>query len=338
MPDYGQPDGGSAISEWSACTAAHNTVLVDGACQRHAPGGDLQSARQGSYLDYAQAAAPGLSEGVDHTRRLVLLDGVCVVVDTLTGQSEHDYDWLIHCDGEVRVARNHAEAHMEWAGHPMVSIERAYDAGGGCRVDWACGNGRLALAVWPQSGQGILGVGTSPADIMSRRASIVVCRQRARDAEFVAALAPSTSGKVELTREGREIAVERRGCADHIYVSCREAESAAQRLFTDGEVAAVRTRDGEIESVAVIRGSWVRWDGETLLECPGSVECAEVCFGGRNPMITYLGDTTGVVKIKTTARAMRVNGHRTGATTSDGQALLRITPQMLVASGADLDV
>jgi len=45
-----------------------------------------------------------------------------------------------------------------------------------------------------------------------------------------------------------------------------------------------------------------------------------------------------MVKLQTRARAMRVNGHRAAAANVDGQALLRVLPQLLDTEPASMRV
>jgi hypothetical protein len=334
-PDYGRPTGGGEVQEWSACAAAHNTVLVDGGSVKESSGGTLLSAQHGSYLRYIQAAARDVHSGVEHTRRMVLLDGLCVVADTLTGESEHEYDWIVRCDGEPRAAGRQSNARMEWTGDPHVTIDRVYDLADGLRMDWTGENGQVALAVWHGARQALVGIGSCPAEFMSRRASVVVCRQCGSAAEFVAAFAPSESGDVELCREGRVIKLGRANRTDYVCMGRGDDGGPSERLETDGEAAAVRVCGGRVQCVAVMGGCVVRWDGETMLECPARVDCAQVCFGERSPVVTYQGGIPGTVKIRTSARAMRVNGHRTAAVSSDGQAILKVDSQMLIARGLE---
>jgi hypothetical protein len=332
-PDYGQGAGGTRLANWLARGAAHNTVVVDGECRHKSSPGTLVGAHEGNYLHYASASAGYTDTSVEHARKLLLLEGICIVVDSLIGDSAHDFDWIMRFEGEACVAGDPPEAGAKWDHDELLQVDHVHGLGDGRRLDWTSGSGRASLAIWPSNRDGLMAVGTCPAEYLSTRASVVVCRQRGLAAEFVAALAASDHGQMELDREGRVIRIGRADQTDYICVGLSRDEPPAQRLRTDGEVAAVKIVADKVQSVALIGGSVVHWDGEAVLDCPSRVDCAQVCFAERNPIVTYQGGAPGVIRIKTTARAMRVNGHRTAATTSDGYAILRVDSQMLTPRG-----
>lgn len=329
VPDYGCPPGASDISDWAACAAAHNTVLIDGARQRTTRPAAIISTRSARHLQLVRAVSSGVHGDVDHTRTVVLLDGMCVLVDSLTGRSEHDYDWIARVDGATVPGGEPSGEQISLAGGPHVTVDRVFGPGDVLRMTWADREDNMAMAVWSASGSGLLAVGSSPTYSAFRRSAIVVCRRHGRGAGFVAALVPHKSAEVVLTRDGRVIAASRGDQADYLYVKSDLKETTSQRLQTDGELAYVKMCHGRVQAVGVVDGTAVFWDGEPLLECGTQVHCAEVDFGGRSPAVTYCADMAGTVHVKTTSRAMRVNGHRAAATNSKGRATLRVTSAML---------
>lgn len=335
-PDYGHRPAHSKLAEWSGSCIAHNTVVVDGATRQESREVEPVFSQQGSYLRHTQATVHGVVADVDHTRTVILLDGLCVLTDKLAGRSSHNYDWLVRFDGEATVDAEQTDIVADWGKDRMVVVEREYDLGEGRRIDWIGGGGDVALAIWPSSKGGALAMGSCPAGLASRKATIAMCRQHARDAEFVAALAPAGDGGVELSREGSVVTAVRANRTDHVHLGCGESPRADHDLLSDGGAAAVRVVDGQVVAVAVIGGSFVKWEGKTLLECPTRVDCAEVHFGDRTPSVTYVGDQVASIRILTSARAMRVNGHRTGATASNGHALVRIDAHMLAGRATDI--
>jgi hypothetical protein len=326
-PDYGRGCGGPEVSEWSACGAARNTVLVDGQCSRRVRRNTLVSGQYGGYLCYAMAEAAAAQPQVQHIRRVVLVDGLCIINDELASDFDHEYDWIARFAGDVRVSGTEPDAKAGWDGHPMIAVESAYKIRAGGRLDWLGGDGAVSLGLWPSTGDALMAVGSCPGETLARKVAVVACRQRAKSAEFTAALATSESREVELSMHGGVISAARSDSTDYIRVGPGHARS--QLLETDGEVAAVRVHGEKIQAVAIVGGTFIRWKGDILLECPGQTECAQVTFAERNPVVTYCGGQPGTLRIRTTARAMRVNGHRTAASTFDGHALLRIDARML---------
>lgn len=333
VPDYGTPGYGSPITEWYQSTAAHNTVVVDGKSQKPAAKHGLKSLRAGAFVQIAEAEADDCYDGVSHTRRLILVGGICVVSDVLESDTEHDFDWIMRCEGAPVYDIPGPAAELDVSSYPRVSLASAARAVDGSSVTWDCENGRLQFGIWTPGAEALFGVGECPAETAARSASMVICRQRGRKARFFAALAPSgRQHQVKIVREGCVIRVAGDGWEDAVYARAADDAVSAAPLHTDGQVAAVRTAGGAVTAIALAGGTWVQWKGERVLECSAPVDCVEVTFGDRGPVVNYCGDTGGSVRIKTSARAMRVNGRRAAATRSDGHALLQITPDLLPAA------
>ena len=329
VPDYGTPGYGSKIVEWYTHTPAHNTVVVDGKSQERTNDRALTARYSGAFLQFAEATAEGHYPGVRQTRRILLVGKACFVGDELESEDEHDYDWLARFEGKPRIAGDYESWDFDSARYPLLDIEHTYRAEGLFRIDWACDRTNVAFAIWAEGGRTDLALGTCPAETASRRVGVVVARQRGRKACFASLFAPSRKGAVSLRVEGPLATIEDGEHVDHIYLG--NSRGPGGKIETDGSVAAVRVANGEIRAVALVRGSYLKWMGEPLVECPSRVNCVEVTFWDRTPAIRYCSDTAGMVKLRTNARAMRVNGHRTAATTSDGHAFVRVTPQMLVS-------
>jgi hypothetical protein len=260
----------------------------------------------------------------------------CFVSDELTSKDEHDYDWLARFEGKPHVLGRHKSWDFDGARYPLVDIEHAYRADGLFRIDWTCDRTNVAFALWTASGATDLALGTCPAETASRRAPLVIARQHGREARFVSLFAPSRSGRVDLKTDGATVTIADGENADHIYL--KSVGGAGGAIETDGDIAAVCVVKDEVSAIAVVRGTYVRWKGEMLLECPCKVDCVEVSLSDRTPSMRYCCDTAGMVKLQTRARAMRVNGHRAAATNVDGQALLRVLPQMLDTEPASMRV
>ena len=329
VPDYGTPGYGSKILEWYTHTPAHNTVVVDGKSQEPTQDRGLTASCGGGCLQFAEAVAEGHYPGVRQTRRILLMGKICFLGDDLASEDEHDYDWLARFEGKPRVVGQHKSWDFDGGRYPMVDIEHAYRADGLFRIDWTCDRTRMAFAMLADNSSTDLALGTCPAETANRRVPLVIARQHGREARFMSLFAPSRSGRVDVRTVGSTVTIAEGESADHIYL--KGLGSAAGAIETDGEIAAVRVINGTVCVIALVRGTYVKWLGEPFLQCPSKVDCVEISHLDRTPTIRYCCDTAGVIKLQTNARAMRVNGHRTAATTSEGQAHLRVTPQMITS-------
>ncbi|MCX8053734.1 MAG: heparinase II/III family protein [Armatimonadetes bacterium] len=341
VPDYGTPGYGSKIAGWYVDTPAHNTVVVDGKSQKETLDRSLVSHYTGDYLQVAEAVSDEHYPGILQKRSLVLVEKTLIVTDKLVSESEHEYDWMARFEGELKgVSGKYVSSEFDAGRYSLIDIDQAYHVEGPFRIDWICNGTQVAFAIWTLEGSVDVAVGSCPAETASRRVPIVVARKSGKEARFVSLFSPSNSEMIDLKVEGAEVTLSDGRNADHIYL--REFGVAANVIDTDGDIAVVRTcrsatqdqetsetQEKDILLVALIRGSYVSFNGEVLIECPSKVECVEVSFVDRTPSIKYCSDTAGTIKLQTNARAMRINGHRTSAMNIDGLAQLRVTSQML---------
>lgn len=337
VPDYGTSGYGKNIPQWYVNTAAHNTIMVDGKSQKPAVEDGLIANYCGSYLQYAEAVAADCYPGVTHTRGILLLGSACIIRDTLSSDEEHDYDWLMRCVGEPQVVGEYPASDTDFSSLEPAKINETYLSNDVFRLDWKCESSDLPFVMWNYSGKCNIALGTCLADTAYKNTSFLACRQRAKNARYLSLYAPTESGNsVDISREGCVIKIKENDRVDYIYLREDDTGEPNCEFETDGEIGAIHTMNGEVLSIALLRGSWIKWKGELLVECPQVTDCIEVSFEGRSPVIRYCCDSAGVVRLKTNARAMRINGHRANATNSDGQALLHVTPQMLMADMAGI--
>jgi hypothetical protein len=335
VPDYGTPGYGSSILGWYTSTASHNTVVVDCKSQQKATDYGLTLHYGGAFLQLAEAKAADHYPGVVQTRRILVVGRWCFVLDLLESSDEHEYDWLIRCEGSPEPAEHYELWDVDCSKYAEIKPTKAYRFVDSCRLDWTCKEGNLTTVMWTHGASAELMIGTCPAETVERRVPIYLCRQRGTTARFNALLAPSRQKSLDISKDECVIRIAEDDCVDYIYLRDEDTDLLSSLLQTDGEAAVVRTRAGEIHAIALVNGSWIRWMDELLIECPSTVDCVEVSFGERNPHIRYCCDTAGVMKLRTSARAIRINGHKAAAANSEGQALLRVTSQMLIYPGAD---
>lgn len=270
-PDYGTPGYGSEILSWYKSTASHNTVMVDGKSQAGSKENAIDVFFAGKVAQFAQATAKEVYPGVTHTRKILLIGNACFIVDDLASTQAHQYDWLIHCEGFPRVSSKHSPAKIDASAYPNVAFNRTDHIRHGCRVNWKTPTCDLAFGIWCDGAD--VGLGKCPAETDARHVSFLVCRKRGKKARFVAALLPTKPGSVsELTRTGGLIQACREG--ETYYLST--APGSKGDLTTDGELAAVRVSNGEVTGAALVHGSWLKWQGKTLIERASKVGCAEM--------------------------------------------------------------
>ncbi|MCE5313548.1 MAG: heparinase II/III family protein [Armatimonadota bacterium] len=329
VPDYGSPECVSEASEWFGGSLAHNTVVVDGKSQLLSGQNDPPTLCTGTFLQGVQVRSNDHYPGVSHTRRIVMLDGVCIVHDVLKSNDKHDYDWIMRCEGIPNLRSHHETCTVEQSSTPMLEWENAYKMGKSFRIDWELASSELALTMWHIDGEGEFAIGNCAAETASRRVKILRCRRHGNEAGFLAVLVPShVCEDVLLKKDGNVITLTTRNSVDYLYVrGCGIGEESI--METDGEFAAVRMAGNAIKSAVLSHGSWLKWNGAPVLECPSETGCLEVSFEDRGPQIKYRGGTTGIVKVKTNARALRVNGYRAPTSNSDGYATLRVAEHMI---------
>ncbi len=96
-PLYGIP----ARDTWYRQTAAHNTVLVNGKSQAPCAGELLRWNATPESTELA-LAADSAYPGVRYSRMLKLTRGLLQDSFAVESKDEHTFDWLLHCDGDLR--------------------------------------------------------------------------------------------------------------------------------------------------------------------------------------------------------------------------------------------
>ncbi|MHB9038059.1 MAG: heparinase II/III domain-containing protein [Armatimonadota bacterium] len=334
VPDFGSPALGQDAVEWFRSSISHNSVVVDGKSQSPSTNNASVTLYTGTFLQGVECRADDCYPGVSHTRTVTMLDGVCAIHDVLASDDEHVYDWLMRCEGIPEVRGDYEPCEVEPSGMPALDWEKAYRVDESCRVDWKLANGELALTMWHLDGGGAFAVGNCASDTISRRVPILRCRQHGKEVCFLAVLVPSrVCDDVILEKDGSVITLTTQDNIDYLFMrGCGMGEDSV--LETDADFAAVRTSRGAVKSVILSNGSWLKWNGVSMLECSLGVGCLEVVFEERGPQVKYRGCETGFVKVKTSARAMRVNGHRAAASNSKGYATLRVAEHMVESDSA----
>lgn len=269
-PDYGTPGYGSKILHWYQSTAAHNTVVVDGKTQARSTQNTLDAFLSGKVAQYAQATASDIYPGVSQTRRILVIGGACFIIDDLTSDAPHDFDWLFRCEGKPRLFGTYADTETDTACYPSVKFDNMRSFDDLYRVTWRAAKCNLAFGMW---GGGIAALGNCPAEDDARHVSFLMCRQHGTSARFAAAFAPTEPGlPSSLTKTGGLIRVQSNG--ETIYLSL--GAQSTGNLTTDADLAAVRIADSKVTGAFLANGSRLAWKGKPLIERASKTACAEV--------------------------------------------------------------
>ncbi len=335
VPDFGTPGYGSPVTEYYRSTPAHNTVTVDRKNQAPVDDHSLKMRYYGSFTQFAEASSSLIYPGVKHTRRLLMIGKNLLVGDHLESEEVHEYDWIMRCTGKQNVGKATPAGSPDIAGYDNFTANASYPCEKDFFTEYDCGVCKMSFATWNLDAQPeTIITGTCPGQTADERVDCIIARKEAKKALFISAMAPSAPDEeVELDMDGSVICIKNGDIEEYIHLKGRGPESSKYPLKSNGEIAVVRVRGGEIIGIGLGRGSKVRWGQDMLLESPFNIDYIEISFEERNPQVFYSGEQTGVIMMKTSARAIKVNGLRALATGSNGYAMLRLTPQML---GSDM--
>lgn len=334
IPDYGTPECGAGIADFYRGTAAHNTVMVDGRSQEPVCDNGLQYFHVGNAVQCVEAVAEDCYPGVTHVRQMVMLSDALIITDRLTGREKHTYDWLMHCDGVPEIEVDAEPCEFGLQPEPPIRVERSWSMPDCCRVNWRCERGGVALGLWFCGGEGIAALGTTPAETSRKTSSLLIGRQAGAEAVFLTVIVPLREGEsVEMDKTGGVVRILRADGADYVYVRAADQSFVKDGLTTDAQLAVLQVRSGEICALGLVQGTRLMWGGESVIESTLPVKCLQVSFEQRSPM-RYEGMEASIIKLRSSARSIRINGHRVATSVSDGQAVLRVTPVMLDAGGS----
>ncbi len=209
IPDFGSmPYETHWKAEWTAQTISHNTVIVDGVSQK--PTGtrrtqwpsDSNADRVFGVLERFDAPSKSASayserayEGI-RLRRAVRLQGNSVV-DAFTAAdpkgAEHQYDYVLHIDGQLQDSTAALEPHAgklgEICGYQLVEQKKRGTASGSFNLVFASEGKQLRVWV---AGEGATEVifGDGLTNSPDRKMTTLVLRRKAPQTQFVTVLEP----------------------------------------------------------------------------------------------------------------------------------------------------
>jgi len=182
--------------DWYKATLGHNAVLVDGASQAPATGKLEVFAANESYaavVASCDAAYPGTS----YRRVLCLTPTYAIVVDELSSEKEHRFDWLFHdrsASVKAMPAGKGADAEaLPFPGRSYMRNLASTSTDGPIRVDFNASamTTRLAMAAAPQTE---VSTADGPASSVLDRVPMAVVTRKGKTALFAATIEPAATG------------------------------------------------------------------------------------------------------------------------------------------------
>ena len=195
---------------WYRATLAHNAVVVDGKSQAGA-GAELLAFVTGAGCEAVVARSTAAYPGVEHRRCLVLSDDVLLVLDLLTSDAEHAFDWLYHDAGEAVSCAAVTQAEpgaLGVAGEEFVRWLGAGETGGSCEVRFT-GKDLATRLLVAAGGPTTVRIATGPFHSVSERAPFALLRRRGKAVTFAVALCAEAPGSPSGVTAVRTVAVER---------------------------------------------------------------------------------------------------------------------------------
>ncbi|MGI8905663.1 MAG: heparinase II/III domain-containing protein [Candidatus Sumerlaeaceae bacterium] len=98
--DYGTCSYGSKLMPYYKSTQSHNTIRFDGKDQPHTKFGRLIAFKDTPQVKLACAETTEVCPGATWRRAIALTSEYAVVLDQITADIEHQYDWILHGDGD----------------------------------------------------------------------------------------------------------------------------------------------------------------------------------------------------------------------------------------------
>jgi len=192
--DYGTPGYGSKIMPYYKGGTSHNLVIVDGKKQGKSRRGKLSSFFDSALFKVARSDTNEVYPGVEWTRTVILTDGYGLVIDDLSSNEDHQYDWFFHSEGDEFAVDGYTFS-PELGGefkYSYISDVKGYkvkdENWGQANWQFADGNGlSLTLANEPDTK---VFTARCPAETGVRTIPLLVARQQGRQCQFLALLFP----------------------------------------------------------------------------------------------------------------------------------------------------
>lgn len=272
VADYGTPGYGSAILKWYQGTPGHNTVVVDGRSQARSSERRLTVFGGGEVFEAAEAETEQAYPGVMHRRAVLRAGDNFIVVDHLSSETEHTYDWFLRCEGKLRVDGAPSSISAQPLGYEYVEEKAQYTSDSQWDAQWSLDGQGLKLFMLG-SDKSVIHAGECPAEAGTRKVPLVIGRKSGRNADFITVLAPYVDKcDVKCSVEHGLVKIERGDTVDWVFIGDPGVGSPLQ---TDGKYALVRTVNSKPVLASVVGGRTLSWTGSVLLNGGEDQTCTE---------------------------------------------------------------
>lgn len=313
-PDPGSVAYGIPIhQQWYKQTVSHNTVVLDGKSQQPTQG-DLHFLVCADGLDLIQADAGEAFEDARMTRTMLVAQDTVLVVDRLSSDHSHTYDWVYHNRGAVRTdfPRRKLKTPLgESDGYEIIGDLRRGRPEAQWRSTWKQEKSGVRLTMIGSRRQTDVYSGTGPANVDSPGMGsvaeevpfILARREGRRRTTFAAALQAFGSRPARDTFEVLALDQPDRGRAYRYRCGSTDLTLAVSFLPGERELEEIAFRGAaavidrsSADRVILYSGTSIRWRGQdVVISTEGSLEVSTDHSGLR---IRNLSETSLDIAVK----------------------------------------
>ena len=195
-----------------------------------------------------------------------------MVLDRLSSETEHTYDWFLRCEGKLHVDSAAISKSTQALGYEYVEEKAQCTSDAQWDAEWTLDGQGLKLFTLG-TGKSEIHTGECPAETGTRKVPLLIVRKSGRNADFITVLAPyANKSDVKCSIEHGLIKIERGDTVDWVYIGDPDAGIPLQ---TDGKYALVRTVDSKPVLASVVGGRTLSWNGKSLLSGGEDQTCIE---------------------------------------------------------------
>ena len=323
-PDPGSVAYGIPIhKKWYKQTVSHNTLVVDGKSQA-ACTGELEALVNGSDFDLVRVATDEAYEGVHLSRTVLFMHNLVVLIDRMTGDRHHTFDWVYHNRGRLRTDISCARSPQlagEADGYEVIEDVRMGMPEGSWHATWRTENAGVRLTMLGSrqptevmTGQGLDNAGRGLGTPGEAKTPLVIARRRVRRRTTFSAVLrvfgkrPAPDGLeaavVEPANRGRGVVLKHGEVRMALVATYMPGAVTWEDVTFEGKALFVYAR--RAPRVVLAEGVRLTWGGRTwTLENPGSIQVERLERGMR---VTNVGH--GVARIEIEGREVSLNPGR----------------------------